>query len=464
MGDKENKDESVKANHERDFIKKVKDMSKHLAAVKIEAAAKGDTPSRKEMDEMFHDISSAMCLLANESAQHFTVEKGFNIGAVFHIFITSCLLHACLRLDGEWVKADLENAKSLIDSNDKQIFTLEAEKYIFEQIKNSLDKLGLNFDNYFNENSLYENKKIYDVVDRLKEKKLIYEKDGAVWFKATNLGMQDDRVLIKSTGEPTYRLPDIAYHVTKFERGYDLCVDIFGADHMDAYPDVLAAINQLGYNDKNIKVLIHQFVSIIKDGDVVKMSTRKGNFITLDQLIDDVGKDVVRYFFIMRSMNSHLNFDLELAKERSENNPVYYIQYAHARISTILEKYSNKIEINNVDFSVLNENSEIQLIYKITEFEDLILKLSSSLEPQLLANYLFELATFLHKYYASSKIISDDIKLTKARICLIRAIQIVIKNGLTILGISCPKKNVTIVTLAGIEPATITLKGCCSTD
>ena len=162
--------------------------------------------------------------------------------------------------------------------------------------------------------------------------------------------------------------------------------------------------------------------------------------ITLDQLIDDVWKDVVRYFFIMRSMNSLLNFDLELAKERSENNPVYYIQYAHARISTILEKYNNKIEINNVDFSVLNENSEIQLIYKITEFEDLILKLSSSLEPQLLANYLFEIATSLHKYYASSKIISDDTNLTKARICLIRAIQIVIKNGLTILGISCPKK------------------------
>ena len=328
----------------------------------------------------------------------------------------------------------------LLNSKDEEIFKFKAEEHIFKQIKNTLHTLGLNFDNYFNENSLYENKKIYEVIEKLKDKKLIYEKDKATWFKTKSLGLKSDRVLIKSTGEPTYRLPDIAYHISKFERGYELCIDIFGADHMDAYPDVLAAIKQLGYNDKNIKVLIHQFVSIINEGSIVKMSTRKGNFITLEQLIDDVGTDVVRYFFITRSINSHLNFDLELAKQRSENNPVYYIQYAHARISTVLKKYNNKIKLDETYLSLLDKDSEIQLIYKISEFEDLMLKLSSSLEPQLLANYLFEIATSFHKYYANNKIISNNLKLTQARIDLIIAIQIVIKNGLTILGISCPDK------------------------
>ena len=261
---------------------------------------------------------------------------------------------------------------------------------------------------------MYENKKIYDVIDKLNDKKLIYEKDNATWFKATKIGMEMDRVLIKSTGEPTYRLPDIAYHVTKFERGYDLCVDIFGADHMDAYPDVLAAIEQLGYNKNSIKVIIHQFISILEDNEIVKMSTRKGNFITLEKLIDDVGVDVVRYFFIMRSINSHLNFDLKLAKEKSEKNPIFYIQYAHARICTILDEISFN---ENPDLSLLNDNKEIKLIYFLIEFEELILKLSKNLEPQLLTNYLFDLASQFHKYYATCRIIDNENKqLTQSRI------------------------------------------------
>jgi arginyl-tRNA synthetase len=334
-----------------------------------------------------------------------------------------------------------ENGEKLLSHNeDNNIFRSFAEKHIFENIKETLDSLGLQFDNYFNENQLYENKKIYEVINRLKEKDLIYEKDNATWFKTSELGLPADRVLIKSTGEPTYRLPDIAYHMTKFERGFDMCVDIFGADHMDAYPDVLAALNQLDFNDKDVKVLIHQFVSIVNHGDVVKMSTRKGNFITLERLIKDVGIDVVRYFFIMRSINSHLNFDLEIAKEKSENNPVYYIQYAHARICTILEKYNSENNALDVNLDLLEQDTEIKLIYKMVEFEELILKLGSNLEPQILANYLFDLATSLHKYYAHHKIISDNAELSVARIYLINCIRIVIRNGLTILGIGCPKK------------------------
>jgi len=332
-----------------------------------------------------------------------------------------------------------EHGEKLLINKDESFFKSQAENYIFEEIKKTLLKMGLNFDSYFNEYTLYKEKNIYDVIDKLKAKNLIYNKDKAVWFKATDIGLQSDRVLIKSTGEPTYRLPDIAYHITKFERGYNLCVDIFGADHMDAYPDVLAALNQLGYNDKKIKVLIHQFVSIIKNKKIIKMSTRKGNFVTLKQLIDDVGSDVVRYFFIMRGMNTHLNFDLELAKQKSENNPVYYIQYAYARIATIL-KINNKINFNNAKLEALNTDGEINLIYRLIEFEDLILKLSIKLEPQVLANYLFELATDFHKYYAQNRIISNNKMLSAARLKLIVAIQIVIKNGLDILGISHPEK------------------------
>ena len=330
-----------------------------------------------------------------------------------------------------------EHNDSLLNESD-DFFKNNAEKYIFNQIKNTLSKIGLKFNNYFNEKTLYDNKKIFDVVEKLKDKKLIYEKENATWFKATDIGMDSDRVLIKSTGEPTYRLPDMAYHVTKFERGYDLCVDVFGADHMDAYPDVLAAIEQLGFNKENVKVIIHQFISILEDDEIVKMSTRKGNFITLEKLINDVGVDVVRYFFIMRSINSHLNFDLKLAKEKSDKNPIFYIQYAHARISTILNQNNN---IENPDLSLLNHEQEIKLIYLLIEFEDLILKLSTNLEPQLLANYLFNLATKFHKYYSTCRIINDDnYELTKSRLYLIKAIKITLSNGLDILGISSPER------------------------
>ena len=332
----------------------------------------------------------------------------------------------------------VDDKKDTLLNKPDDFFKDNAEKYIFNQIKKTLAKIGLKFDNYYNENQLYENKKIFDVVDKLKNKKLIYEKEGATWFKATAIGLEADRVLIKSTGEPTYRLPDIAYHATKFERGYDLCVDIFGADHMDAYPDVLAAIEQLGFNKSNVKVIIHQFISILEDNEIVKMSTRKGNFITLEKLIDEVGMDVVRYFFIMRSINSHLNFDLKLAKEKSEKNPIFYIQYAHARICTILDQHDT---VKEPSLSLLKHEQEIKLIYLLIEFEELILKLSKNLEPQILTNYLFDLATKFHKYYATCRILNEgENELTQSRLYLINAIRITLSNGLNIVGISSPER------------------------
>jgi len=335
-----------------------------------------------------------------------------------------------------------EHTDSLKENSDEPIFKNAAEFHIFEDIKSTLSRLGLVFDTFFNENTLYENGEITNVVETLREKKLAYDKEGATWFAGTTVGREVDRVLIKSTGEPTYRLPDIAYHKDKFSRDYDLMVDVFGADHMDAYPDVMAAIDNLGFDSEKVKVLIHQFVTIMRDGNPVKMSTRKANFVTLDELIDEVGADVVRYFFIMRGMNSHLNFDLDLAKDQSDENPVFYLQYAHARVCNIIkrgEAFDHPLNLK-CDLSLLDKEIEHQLIQKLSELPEVIERVHISLEPQMVANYLHELAMVFHRYYAQEKVVTDDKALTAARLILVEATRIVFLNGLTILGISAPEK------------------------
>ena len=331
---------------------------------------------------------------------------------------------------------------NLQDSDDLTIFTQAAEKSIFQDIRNSLEKMGLTFDQYFNEQSLYESGAIELVLDILKGKDLIYENEGATWFRASAVGREQDRVVIKSTGEPTYRLPDMAYHRDKFERGYDLMVDVLGADHMDAYPDVLAGVEQLGYHPDKITVLIHQFVTLTKDGKPMKMSTRKAQYVTLDELIDEVGADVVRYFFLMRGMNTHLNFDMDLARDESDENPVYYLQYAHARLCNILkhaESMGNELS-GNADVTFLKLESEIQLIKNLMEFPTIVERAHGSLEPQSIANYLHDLAGHFHRYYAKERVVSDDEGKTAARLVLVKALQIVLCNGLNILGIQAPKR------------------------
>ncbi len=212
-------------------------------------------------------------------------------------------------------KSLFEREGDSLKNNEVSFFKDIAEKEIFRDIENTLSNINIKMKSFFNEHSLYEDGKIEGVLKSFQEKNLSYEKEGAKWLKLTELGMEQDKVMVKSTGEPTYRLPDIAYHITKFEREYDLIVDLFGSDHAATYPDVMAALKALGYDTERVKVLIHQFVTIMEGKEVVKMSTRKANFITLDELTEEVGKDVVRYFFIMRSISSHLNFDLQLAKK-----------------------------------------------------------------------------------------------------------------------------------------------------
>ncbi len=245
--------------------------------------------------------------------------------------------------EGEYIK-DIakvlvdEHGESLANTDDITPFKEKAEQLIFEDIQATLQRMNIEMDSFFNEQEVYDDGSIDEIIETLREKDLVYDKDGATWFRTTNFGKDQDTVLIKSSGEPTYRLPDIAYHANKLDRGYDQCIDVFGADHIDTYPDVLSGIEALGYDPSKIDVVVYQFVTIVKEGKPFKMSTRKANFVTLDDLMNEVGSDVTRFFFEMRDPNTHLEFDIAKAKEAGEKNPVFYLQYAHARIHSILRK------------------------------------------------------------------------------------------------------------------------------
>jgi len=330
-----------------------------------------------------------------------------------------------------------EFSDKYISENNIDIFKNFAEQKIFEDIKRTLDILKISFDNFFNEDDLYKDKSIDRILSDLSEKKLIYYKDNATWFAGTKVKRPVDRVLVKSSGEPTYRLPDMAYHRTKFERNYDKIIDIFGADHMDAYPDVMEVMNQLNYDTNKMKVLIHQFVTITENNKPIKMSTRKANFTTLEELCEEVGADVVRYFFIMRNINTHLNFELKIAKEQSDVNPIFYLQYAHARICTIIRKAKDlNLNISNdSNLNLLIEPLENDLMNSMINFENIIKKSYEKLDPQIISNYLEELAAKFHKYYSKHKVISDSKDLSHSRLFLINALRIVIKNGLNVLGV-----------------------------
>ena len=346
---------------------------------------------------------------------------------------------------GDYIK---NIAKQIIKKHGKNLtfeslhFKKEAERIIFNQIKKSLKKLKIHFDQFSNEKTFYENGDIENMLSKLTQKKLLYKKEGATWFKATALGKEQDRVYIKKSGEPTYRVPDTAYHKNKIDRGFDLIIDIFGTDHADAYPDVICALDALNLKTDHIKVLLYQFVTLIKNGKKYKMSTRKANFITIDELIQEVGPDVIRYFFIMRSMNTHLDFDLDLAKDQSDKNPVFYLQYAYARISSIIRR-GNELGMNfnnNKNYNLLSHSRELELIKHMIKFPNIIENSLKTFEPQNLANYLQDLATRFHKFYAKCRVLTNDVDVSSARLDLILSVKYIMGNGLKILGISAPEK------------------------
>lgn len=348
--------------------------------------------------------------------------------------------------EGEYIKEIAgilieKHGDSLAENKDETVFKEEAESAIFDQIQTTLKRMNISMDSFFNENTLYENGSIDKVVKAFREKEMAYEEDGAVWFKTTAFGKDKDTVLIKSTGEPTYRLPDIAYHANKLDRGYDLCIDVFGADHIDTYPDVMNGLSVLGYDPKKVEVLVYQFVTLVQDGMPYKMSTRKANFVTLDELMDDVGEDVTRFFFLMRSPNTHLEFDVARAKEAGEKNPVFYLQYAYARIQSILRKIEEMDDnTSELNLNLLNHETEITLIKKMLAFPEAITLATDHKEPHRVITYLNELASDFTSFYHDCRIIGVEPDLMKARTELARGVAQVLANGLKILGISAPDR------------------------
>jgi arginyl-tRNA synthetase len=335
-----------------------------------------------------------------------------------------------------------EKSDSLKNITDSDIFKEKAEHEVFKNIRTTIRRLKFDMDVYFNEKSLYDDKKIDEVVSLLRDKNLVEEKDGAVWFLTSKLGMDQDRVIIKSTGEPTYRLPDIAYHREKYERGFEQIIDIFGADHIDTYPDVLLGLKSLGYDPDRVTVLIHQFVTLTEGTEKIKMSTRKANFVTLDELMDEVGVDVTRFFFLMRHMNSHLNFDLTLAKAQSDENPVYYVQYAHARIFNII-KFGQEKGIylsDKPNLDLLEKKEELDLIKHLLNYPDTLKASAINYEPHRLVNYLIETATHFHKFYTECRVVTENKELSNSRLALCEATKIIIASGCKILGIDAPEK------------------------
>lgn len=339
--------------------------------------------------------------------------------------------------------------KMLEKESNIEFFKQQGESWCFNSIKKTLSKLGINVDVYFNEDDLYKQGLINKILEKFKNAGLSYEKDGAVWLKTSELLKEkkdaQDKVIVKSTGEPTYRLPDMAYHINKLERGFDLCVDIFGADHADTYKEVLAGIRSLGYDISKIKVILHQMVTFMKDGVPVKMSKRSDNTYYLDDLLEDVGVDVAQFFFIMRTANTHLDFDVKLAKEQSDKNPVFYLQYAHARISGILRNavtvFPDYLNSKEEDFNLLNSDEELELKKYLSFFPESVQNAAETYEPHKIITYLNSLAEKFHRFYHNDRVIDTENQQTShLRLKLCQASKAVFANGFKIIGISAPER------------------------
>jgi arginyl-tRNA synthetase len=350
---------------------------------------------------------------------------------------------------GEYIK---EIAKLIFESRNNELSSgtsdnlLEirkfGEQWCFEKITQTLERMKIHQDIFYNEETLYSEGKIEEIINEFTSRGLAYQKDGATWLAFTQMGLNDDRVIVKSTGEPTYRLPDIAYHREKFRRGYDILVDVFGSDHIATVPDVLAGVKSLGFDETKVKVLIHQFVTLTENGEQVKMSKRTGKSYTLDDLLDEVGADVVRFFLLMRGISTHLEFDLTLAREQSDKNPVFYLQYAHARICSVIDNAisAEADNLDNIQFTELTHIKELELIKEALNFDDALLAAGERSEPQILVEYLRSLASAFHGFYHECRIIGVEKELQKARLALAITSKNILKNGLTILGITAPER------------------------
>ena len=325
-----------------------------------------------------------------------------------------------------------------------EFFTTHAVNIISASIRDDLESFRVHFDNWFSEKTLHQSGKVQEAIDFLKERGQIYEKDGALWFRSSDFGDEKDRVVRRANGILTYFAADIAYHRDKLERGYHMLVDIWGADHHGYIPRVKASIAALGHSEDKLKVLLVQLVNLFEGGKVKQMSTRAGQFVTLREVLDDVGTDAARFMFMTRKCDSHLDFDLELAKKKSQDNPVYYVQYAHARLCSVFRNAEAQGitlgDISEIDTSRLSAREEMDLIRALGEFPVVVEGAAHALEPHRVSYYLTELASMLHSYYTKYRFIEQDVELSRARMLLAQATKNVFATGLELLGVSAPEK------------------------
>jgi arginyl-tRNA synthetase len=323
-------------------------------------------------------------------------------------------------------------------------FTDYAAGAILEGIKEDLQAFGVAFDCYFSERDLYRDNRVGRLLAELQEKGFVYREGETLWFKTTAFGDDKDRVVVRQNGEPTYFAADIAYHANKYQRGFDRVVDVWGADHHGYIPRLYAGIQALGRSPEDLQIVLVQLVSLLRDGKPVAMSTRSGEFVTLREVVDEVGRDAARYNFMMRRSDSHLDFDLELAKKQSNENPVYYVQYAHARICSILRMAQERGYRAPADGetapSRLKLSEEIDLIKAVTRFPEVMEGAVKALEPHRLTFYLNDLAALLHSYYNKNKVLSEDQAMSEARLYLVESVRIVLQNALNLLGVSTPER------------------------
>jgi arginyl-tRNA synthetase len=312
--------------------------------------------------------------------------------------------------------------------------------------RQTLEKFRVQFDVWFSEQSLLESNRQQEVLDILAQKNLSYEKDGALWFRSSQFGDEEDRVLLKSDGEPTYFLGDIAYHADKFRRGFNQLYDLWGPDHHSHIKRMEAAMQALGYPPGSFQVRLIQQVNLLRGGEVVKMSKRAGNIIAMTELIDEVGVDAARYFFLMRKLDTPMDFDIDLAKKQSNENPVYYVQYVHARACNILAYATNEKGIaisEDYDLGLLKTAEELAVLKKLAEFPEVVSKAAQFLEPHLFTLYLQELAAAFHHLYQDRekhRMVSEDVALTQARLHLAEGVRLVLANALRLLNITAPEK------------------------
>jgi len=320
-----------------------------------------------------------------------------------------------------------------------------AAQKILDGIRKDLEDFRVTYDEWFSEEKLHREGMVESAIDQLRSRGFIYEQDGAVWFKSSLFGDEKDRVIVRSNGAKTYFAADIAYHWNKMQRGFDTIIDIWGADHHGYVPRIKAVVEALGFDPKKLNIILVQLVNLLRGGQPVAMSTRAGEFVTLREVMDEVGVDAARYMFLTRRSDSPLDFDLELAKAQSSENPVYYVQYAHARISSLFAVAAERgvkldVETAFKHLDRLEEPQEIQLTKILGEFPFVVKKSAECLEPHRIPYYLHELASTFHAYYNHHRIITDDDALTQARLALAGAIHIVLKNALKLIGLSAPDK------------------------